>query len=330
MAETQPMNLQALCYTAAEDRQALAALVCGEGVADFVAGDLLVTTTGAGNHSVNVAAGQGYVAGDDDAPDQGMYRIRNDAAETVQLPVGSGGGLNRIDTIVARVRDSEYSGLDNDWVLEVVAGTAGAAAGATTTAFTPAVLATAGAVPDNAIVLAYVRVLAADTLTSTIVAGDVSDARKAFTACSGSPVLRMYRASAGNYSATPTYAVLGMDTVSYNGFGPSVGVSGSVYNTSTGKFVAPAPGLYRVGWALGMVSGAATDWLEVIIYSNAVGIAQNVVQAPVSGISVTNSGSVLVPVTAAGQLIHLEQRASAARAVTATTTATWMTFEKVG
>jgi hypothetical protein len=143
-----------------------------------------------------------------------MYRVRNDAAEAVQLPVGSGGGLNRIDTIIARVRDSQYSGLDNDWVLEVVAGTAGAGAGATTTAFTSAVLATAGAVPDDAIVLGYVRVLAADTLTSTIVAGDVSDARSNYSACSSGPWAEIYKTatvtvnSGGTGSEVATYDVV--------------------------------------------------------------------------------------------------------------------------
>lgn len=176
MAETQPMNLQALCYTAGEDRQALNGLVDTEGVVDEASGALLVASTAAADHSVTVAAGQAYIAGDDDAPDQGMYWVRNDAVETLQHTAG-GGGNNRIDTIIATVRDSEYGGLDNDWVLSVLEGTPNAAAGATGTAFTTAVIATAAVVPDNAIVLGYVRVITTDTLTTIIAANDVYDAR---------------------------------------------------------------------------------------------------------------------------------------------------------
>ena len=251
MAEQQPMNLQGLCYTAAEDRQALNDLVCVEGVSDRFGGDLLVTSTLAADHSVSVAAGSAYIQGDNDPPDQGMYRVRSDAAGVVQLPVGSGGGLNRIDTIVARVRDSEYSGLDNDWVLEVVAGTPGAGAGATGTAFTSTVIATAGAVPNNALVLGYVRVLAADTLTTIIAANNVHDARVSYQPCSSmasGTLVKAYRSSA--YTIQTGLTVLPFNTI-------VLAQKPSLYDTTTGAYTAPVNGYYRISGNIGQANAGS-------------------------------------------------------------------------
>jgi hypothetical protein len=59
-----------------------------------------------------------------------------------------------------------------------------------------------------------VRVLAADTLTSTIVAGDVSDARSNYSACSSGPWAEIYKTatvtvnSGGTGSEVATYDVV--------------------------------------------------------------------------------------------------------------------------
>ena len=313
MTLQQPMNLQALCYTAAEDRQALGDLVCGEGVVNMLAGGFLPTTTGPGgnNHSVSLAVGSAYTQ-NNDATDGGMYRVKSSAAEVVQVPIGGGGLVYRIDTIILRVRDSEYAGLDNDAVSEVVAGTntVVATAGATGTAFTPAAIATAGAVPDNSLVIGYVRVLPADTLTSNIAAGDIFDARYAYTKCGANPTIRVRRNGAYNTVAAP--AAIVFDTVSYNTFGGgTVGAAGTLFNTSTGEFTAPAVGLYRLSWAIHWTATAATDYMSVYPIVNAV--TQAIIpQAAGAVIGVCNTSSVVVKVDTVGHKITLAENTNAA------------------
>lgn len=245
MAETQPMNLQALCYTAAEDRQHVNSWIGTEGVSNEAGGALLVTTTGAADHSVSVAAGQAFIVGDDHTPGQGMYRVRNDDAEVVQLPVGSGGGLNRIDTIVATVRDSEYSGLDNDWVIDIVAGTAGAGAGASGADFTAAVLATAGAVPDNSIVLGYVRVLAADTLTSIIASNNVFDGRTPYQPANVPRWHQIGGVGEPAFSGSWVNSAGGSETAAYRKIGDIVYLRGSIKNGTLGATAFTLPVGFR-------------------------------------------------------------------------------------
>lgn len=181
MAETQPFWMQADCYTYDELRT-MGNNVCGEGVVEKQAGSLLVASTGAADHSVTVAAGYAWVEAD--GPNvEGFYKIRNDATTaTVQLTAGSGGDP-RVDTIVATVRDTESSGVDDDWILTVVDGTPNAGA-----ALTDAGIAlSAAAVPVNTIVLAYVLVAGADTLTTTISGANILDARSNYEQCGPQP-----------------------------------------------------------------------------------------------------------------------------------------------
>lgn len=199
MAETQPMNLQALCYTADEDREALAALVCGEGVVDKRGGDLLVASTGSGDHSVTIAAGSAYVSNNDATGESQMYRVTNDGSVTVQLAAG-GGGDSRVDTIVATVRDSEYGGSDDDWVLDSVDGTPSPSAALSDAG----IAASAAAVPDNSVVLAYVLVAGADTLSTTISAGNILDARNNYTKCGAAPEVELFAAAATGPLVTNT------------------------------------------------------------------------------------------------------------------------------
>lgn len=331
MTLQQPMNLQALCYTAAEDRQALQDLVCGEGVVNVARGDFFPASTLATDHSVSLAAGSAYVE-NNDATDAGMYRVRGNAAEVVQIPVGGGGLIYRLDTIILRVRDAEYSGLDNDAVIEVVAGTDSnvATIGATGTTPTPAAFATVGTVPDNALVLGYARVLPADTLTSTLAAGDVFDARKAYMRCGGQPILRMWRGNAQSTAAAAAYSAFLPDGVSYNTFGPGLGAGGLLFDTTTGEFTAPAVGIYRVSWNLSIASAGATDWLETVVLVNAVGVNQQTAQGPITGAAFSNQGSIPVRITTAGHKIKLNMRSNAARALAISELATWLSIEKVG
>jgi hypothetical protein len=109
------------------------------------AGDLLVEENGTPNMSVDVAAGGGFIRNTDSA-DGGVYHVYNDAA--VNLVVTAADPSDpRNDLVVVQVRDSEYSGSDDDVVFAVVAGT-------------PAGSPADPAVPDNSLVLARVVVAA--------------------------------------------------------------------------------------------------------------------------------------------------------------------------
>lgn len=124
------------------------------------ADDLEVTERGAGaNLSVDVAAGSAWVRGTDSAT-QPTYRCRNDA--TVNLAIAAADATDdRLDLVVAEVRDAAFSGVSTDWRLRVVTGT-------------PAGSPSAPATPDNALVLATVSVPATDT---TIANAQITDNR---------------------------------------------------------------------------------------------------------------------------------------------------------
>jgi hypothetical protein len=185
--------LQDLCYTGEEFRQNTNAYVLGEGVADVEGGDLTVTSTATNNNSINIAGGKGFVKGDDAAPDQGMYRVRNDGTETVQLSA-NGSANPQIDTVVFRVFDNEYGGGLNEARLQVIQGSPSPGAQVTNPAganYHDGV----AAVPDNAIVLAYIRNIAGSTLTTTIAAIDIEDARESYRRSGRAYQLRVFNTS---------------------------------------------------------------------------------------------------------------------------------------
>lgn len=124
-------------------------------ISEGVAGptDLAVAQRAAGaNLSVDVAAGVAWVKGDD-AVTQPVYRCYNDAV--VNLAIATANATNpRVDRVIAEVRDSAFSGVNQDWRLRVITGT-------------PAGVPVAPALPSNAISLATVSVPALDTTIST-------------------------------------------------------------------------------------------------------------------------------------------------------------------
>lgn len=152
-----PSWLQAGTHPAEHDRLLVQGLLTSEGIVST--GDLAVSAKSPAAMSVNVAAGAAYVKGDE-ATYQGYYHVVSDA--TVSVNIGAADSTNpRIDLVVARVRDQNYSGSTNAWAVEVVAGTAAAS---------PAV----PALPANALKLAEVRV---DAGVTTIVSGKITDRR---------------------------------------------------------------------------------------------------------------------------------------------------------
>ena len=163
-----PFVLQASSHPAASFRRVLEFVLGGRGDTGSATGqggvrtaaDLAVTANGTPNMSVNVAAGEAVVVGSESQLIQGAYHVYNDA--TKNLTIAASDPTNpRIDIVVAKVQDAEYSGATNAWSLAVVTGTPAAS---------PAVPAT----PANAIVLAQIAVAASVT---TIVSGNITDRR---------------------------------------------------------------------------------------------------------------------------------------------------------
>lgn len=147
-------------YNAIEYRHLLAALVQDkQGV--LAPGDLKVTQRGAGaNMSVDLAAGDAAIGGTESVPAQGFYFAHSEGV--TNLTIGAANATNpRYDLVVARVRDSVYSGATNSIALEIVAGT-------------PAGSPVEPSLGANSMVLARVLVPAA---SSTVVDANITERR---------------------------------------------------------------------------------------------------------------------------------------------------------
>ena len=127
-----PFALQNASHSAALFRQALASLKGARLPATYTngawpagvvgAGDLAVSANATPNMSVNVAAGQAWIAGST-AANQGLYYCFNDAP--VNLIIAAADPTNpRYDLVVATVLDAAYAGASNEWTLQVITGTA--------------------------------------------------------------------------------------------------------------------------------------------------------------------------------------------------------------
>ncbi|NAE18058.1 hypothetical protein [Enterococcus hirae] len=151
-------------YSARMDRGIIDALF-GEGIEDVLGGDFLATQRAAGaNMSIDIAPGVAYINGDD-AVDQGAYRARSSAVQSLTIPAAPASNT-RIDLVVARVYDAVVlGGAKHGAFLEVVQGVA-----ATSPVVPPA--------PATSIPLASVTVPAG---TTQITAARIADLRTALT-----------------------------------------------------------------------------------------------------------------------------------------------------
>jgi hypothetical protein len=131
--------------------------IVSEGVCG--ATDLAVTQNGAGDLSVNVAAGACWVKGDDDANAQPTYRCR--ASSVTNLAVAADPSNPRKALVIAEVIDATFSGASRLWQLRVVLGT-------------PAGSPAEPALPPNALQLAMLTIAAGDTAITT---GEITDRR---------------------------------------------------------------------------------------------------------------------------------------------------------
>lgn len=166
MAELQdPAYLGNGCITAQGDRQVLASMVCSEGVTANAGGELEVTADTPASMDISVASGNAFIEGTD-ITWQGMYHVSNDAAKTLTVTTADPTD-DRIDIVVATVRDTETGGLADDWLLQIIAGT-------------PSPAPIAPTLPDNSLLLATIAVGAGVT---TITTGDITDGRVFYTLC---------------------------------------------------------------------------------------------------------------------------------------------------
>lgn len=164
-----PAYMQDGCYEAVQDRRLVASIICAQGVAfgacpeDGALTALKVIDSPTGGMNVRVEEGSAFIQGDT-ITCQGMYHVVNDGPVDILL-TASDPVSNRVDLIIAIIRDSQYSGALDEWKLEKVTGTPGAG--------TPAA-------PANSLTLATIAVAAT---TGEIVAGNITDMRTSYVFC---------------------------------------------------------------------------------------------------------------------------------------------------
>ena len=143
MAVKQASWIQASSHPADTDRLILETLFQTQGVVG--SGDLAVTQNGTPNMSINVAAGSVVIDGTESGT-QGFYHMVNDA--TLNVAIAAANATNpRIDLIVAKIQDAQYSGATNAGSIVAVTGT-------------PAASPSPPAAPANSVILAQVAVAA--------------------------------------------------------------------------------------------------------------------------------------------------------------------------
>ena len=172
MAVRQASWIQASSHPADTDRLVLESLFKRQGVVKSA--DLAVTQNGTPNMSVNVAAGAVAIDGTESST-QGFYHFVNDAVLNVAISAAHA-TLPRIDLIVAKVQDAQYSGATNAGSIVAVTGTAAASP-------------VAPAAPANSVILAQVAVAAA---TTSITNANITDVR---TFAEGPRTCRAYRST---------------------------------------------------------------------------------------------------------------------------------------
>lgn len=249
-----PEFLQTTKYSAQRMRQMQAAGggPLQEGIVNF--GDFNVRQRGAGaNMSVDVTAGDAWVQGDNTAR-QGLYHVGNDATINVAIPAAHA-TLPRVDQVVLRIYDSTVIGGEKDLAaIEVVSGTATAAA-------TLSNLTGAAALPASAVRLAYVHVPALDTTIETAQIGNLVDPRRGLTgypatvaplALAGAPPQYAMGRPAGYVPAAFAYTPVAQNYL--HGIGAPLGCGSEYYDnegmhdlvTNKSRLTCQTPGLYSI------------------------------------------------------------------------------------
>ena len=188
--------------------------------------DLKVSQRDAGaNMSVDVASGVCWVAGDDNANLQPIYRCYNNA--TVNLAITTANVSNpRNDIVIAEVRDSAFSGVNTDWRLRVVTGTAAVSPGTPTT-------------PNNSLLLAIVNVPAA---AGSVVTANITDKRPRGVVGIGNskiPAVRAYRTATQSLTNS-TWTSIALTSESFD--------TEDLHDTATNnsRVTIKTPGIYQI------------------------------------------------------------------------------------
>jgi hypothetical protein len=153
MARLTPLWLQNGAFPASVDRRLIGALWPAGGVTG------MAPTVVTGTMQIQIATGVAAVP--DSRVIGAAYLCSSDAPENVTLAPAPPSGQDRIDLVVVRPRDSAYTGADNDWILDPIAGIPSA---------NPAV----PAVPAGTIAIAQQRVVGG---AAVIVAANLVDRR---------------------------------------------------------------------------------------------------------------------------------------------------------
>lgn len=165
-------------HTAAQLRQYLTGLLSGAalttpdmrargGVSNHHGGKFAVSQTASPSMAVLVKSGIAVIPNSQSTAG-GTYFVTNDADVTLAV-AASHATLGRKDLVVINVRDTAYSGGSNDVQLQVVTGT-------------PAASPVNPAMPNNALLLAVINVVAAST---TVVNANIDEERSFFAANGG-------------------------------------------------------------------------------------------------------------------------------------------------
>lgn len=231
-----PVWIQSGGETAADARRAMQAIFGGRGGVVGV-GDLAVTQTPTPSMAVSVASGQVVIPGSQD-PFQGVYVVENQGV--LNLPVAAADPTNpRVDLVVARVQDAQYSGQTNSASMAVVTGT-------------PAPSPTDPPVPATAWVLARVAVAAN---ASSITNANITDLRTQRAGQEGSAA-----ALGGVIACTSTTR-------------PAHAVGRPIYETDTGRLLisdgSAWTGVPRTGTGSGTISTGSNNTTVVITFSPA-------------------------------------------------------------
>ena len=248
--------------TAETFRQAPASHVAGTGVVG--SGDLAVAQHGTPNMSVDVAAGQVWVPGTLSSTSgfptnvnaqttYGLPSAFNQQSSyfqwynaTTNLAIAAADPTNpRIDLAVVSIQDAQYSGSNNQGILQIITGT-------------PAASPSPPNAPASSVVLAQIAVAAG---ASSIVTGNITDKRPFMgLRAPGVPACRVWRNGAFTYSGGGSPTNIGFDTVSYD--------NRSGFSTGTGLYTCPDAGLYLVNVAATFTVNVDGAWVQTHIYGN--------------------------------------------------------------
>jgi len=245
MTRYTPLWEQQGSYAAALDRRLISAL--------WPAGATTgCAVTPATAMTVNVAAGAVAVPTQNNT---GATLCSSDAVEQVTLTAAPGSGTNRVDLVICRPRANDLDGgANNDFIFDYVTGT-------------PAATPVAPAAPAGTLALAQIYVAGG---SAAIAAGNITDVRPGGLATETRASCR-YNLASFTTSATPlTWQIVPFATKIFD--------DANAYNTGTGVWTCPNPGVYLFSFQLGF-NPASGIQNNRAIYKNGAALVVNGIQA---------------------------------------------------